>query len=520
MIELIQRIGGWRRAATFVVGAGAVALIYGVSKWATAPAWVPMSTNLPLETGAIVTDRLQQAGIPYRLERGGSDVMVAVGDLARARVAVARDGLPTAGRPGLELFDKPSYAMTDFTQRINYRRALEGELERTIGQMRGVEGAQVHLAIHETSTFRRADSPSEASVVLRLRRGETPAQDVVRGIAQLVASSVDGLDAERVTIVDDAGRLLSQPDNVQSPVGLTSRQLAIQREVEEHFRNKAESIVSEIVGAGNARVQVTAAMNFDRIERTTQSVDPDRQVTATEQKAEIVPGAQGGAASTNQATTFENSRSTETYAGTVGSIRRLTVAVLLNEKRVPAGDSARYEPRTGAELARVDSLVRNAVGLDSTRGDQLAVVSVPFVIPPPLPVDSVVAPTFVQKVVDNQRMVINSVALLFAFVIGFLALKAIRSYPSTAAQRLEGAAQFPLAAGGRGGAAAPALPAPERFDNRSNDFAVSDPSRVVSMMPELAAMQANQETRGRAAATVERQPEVAAKLIRAWMKEA
>jgi flagellar M-ring protein FliF len=123
-----------------------LALIYGVSRWATAPEWVPVLSGLSIETVGAVTDKLDQAAIKYKLERGGTDVSVAASDLARARVTIARDGLPTAGRPGLELFDQPSWSMTDFTQRINYRRALEGELERTIGKMRGVEVAQVHLA--------------------------------------------------------------------------------------------------------------------------------------------------------------------------------------------------------------------------------------------------------------------------------------------------------------------------------------------------------------------------------------
>ncbi|HEX4933617.1 MAG TPA: hypothetical protein VFV33_10595, partial [Gemmatimonadaceae bacterium] len=153
--DLIDRLGGWRRIATLGVGLGAIALIVGVSRWATAPAYVPIFQSVSLEESARITDGLTQAGIQYRLERGGADILVSTQDLARARVAVAKDGsLPGAGRPGLELFDQPSYAMTDFTQRINYRRALEGELERTIGKMRGIENAQVHLAIHETSTFR------------------------------------------------------------------------------------------------------------------------------------------------------------------------------------------------------------------------------------------------------------------------------------------------------------------------------------------------------------------------------
>src|SRR5918912_2929763 len=159
---LLEKVGGARRAMIIAVGVGSVALIFGLSRWATAPEWVPAYTGVPLEMVGKMTDKLDQAGIKYRLERGGADVMVATGDLARARVVLAREGLPAAGRPGLELFDQPSWGMTDFTQRVNYRRALEGELERTISKMRGIESAQVHLVLHETDGFAAAERPTEA----------------------------------------------------------------------------------------------------------------------------------------------------------------------------------------------------------------------------------------------------------------------------------------------------------------------------------------------------------------------
>jgi flagellar M-ring protein FliF len=511
--ELIDRLGGWRRITTLGVGLGAIALIFGVSRWATAPAYVPLFNSVSLEESAKITDGLTQAGIIYRLERGGADVLVAAQDLARARVAVAKDGsLPGAGRPGLELFDQPSYGMTDFTQRINYRRALEGELERTIGKMRGIEQAQVHLAIQETSTFRSAASPATASVVLKLKSGEDPPADVVRGISQLVASSVDRLESENVTVVDDAGRLLSTPADRNSVAGLTSRQLEVQTEVEEHVRGKAEEIVSQVVGRGNARVQVAASMNFDRMERTTQVMDPDRQVAATEQKAEIVPGAQGGAGSSNQAVTYENSKSTEVFAPAAGTVRRLTVAVLVNDRQVGAGDSARFEARSASELARLDTLVRNAVGFDPARGDQVSVVSVPFAIPA-LPVAAVEPPpTTLQRVQENQTLILNSAALVLAFVIGFMALRSLKSSVTPAA-----ALPSPATA-----STAMQLRGFDRFETPSFPPApdVEDPSRATRMLPELAAMQANQETKIRVSATVEQQPETAAKLVRAWMKEA
>ncbi|MCC6316063.1 MAG: flagellar M-ring protein FliF [Gemmatimonadaceae bacterium] len=515
---LFDRLGGVRRAMTLGVGVLAIGLIVVVSRWATRPALVPVVAGVPLEQVDGVTRRLTQEGVTWELGRGGTDVMVKEIDLARARVALAKDGMPSAGRPGMEIFDKPAYAMTDFTQRINYRRALEGELERTIGQMRGIAGAQVHLAIHETSTFRRSDTPSEASVVLRLRSNEEPSPDVVRGIAQMVASSVDGLDAEHVTVNDDAGRLLSRPVDA-SATGLSSRQLELQREIEEHFRTKAAEMVNQVVGTGNGKVAVTASVNFDRLERTTQTVDPERQVTATEQKAEIVPGAQGGAGSTNQAIQYENSRSTESFAQAVGSVQRLNVSVLVNDRLIGTGDSARSEPRSVAELARLDTLVRSAVGYDSTRGDRITVVSVPFARPEVVAEPAPPAPTLIERVQVNQGLILNSGALVFAFVIGFMALRSMRAPANaTALAAATGAAALPTGAG----YAPAAIAAPERFDYAAlpSGPEVHDGPRSMTMTPELAALQANQETKHRVATTVDQQPEVAAKLIRAWMKEA
>src|SRR6476620_801214 len=166
LAPLSNLLGGGRRVLVLVSGVAAAGLIFAVSQWAGAPTWVPAFVGVPLESVTQMTDKLDQAGVKYKLERGGADIMVAVSDLAKARVALAKGGIPMAGRPGLELFDQPSWGMTDFTQRINYRRALEGELERTIGRMRSVESAQVHLVMHETDGFSAQSRPTEASVVL------------------------------------------------------------------------------------------------------------------------------------------------------------------------------------------------------------------------------------------------------------------------------------------------------------------------------------------------------------------
>lgn len=490
---LLDRLGGPRRALILVVGIGAAALVFAISQWAGAPTWVPALSNVPLESVSSLTDKLDQAGVKYRLERGGADIMVGANDLAKARVALAKGGIPNAGRPGLELFDQPSWGMTDFTQRINYRRALEGELERTVGQMQGIDKAQVHLVLHETDGFAAQDRPTEASVVLKLKSGD-PDPEIIKGIAHLVASSVEGLTSDHVTIVDDAGRLLSEADEPSTAAGLTSRQLEMQREVEDYTRAKAEKIVAQMVGSTNMRVQVSAAMSFDQIQRTTAAVDPDKQVVAAEQKAEITPGAQGGAAQNNTSTTYENTRSTEQFVSAPGTIKRLTVAVLVADHAPPAGSKAAPTKRTPDELKQIETLVRSAVGADSTRGDVVSVVSVPFA---PIVVPTVEAPkTDIIRVVQTaQRPLLGIVGLVLIIVIALLSLKSLKS-------------TGPMGALGSG---SPMIALPS--GSGSQPAALSAGPLVPVVLP-------TNTMRDKVNSTIEQQPDVAARVVRAWLKEA
>lgn len=499
--DLFERLGGRNRALILLTGIGTVAVILGLSHWATRPAWVPVYSGLSLETTGQVTQLLDEETIPYRLEQGGSVLLVSADDVARARVSLARQGLPAEGRPGMELFDQPSWGMTDFAQRINYRRALEGELERTIGKMRGIEGAQVHLAMHETSSFRTADRPAEASVVLKLAGGNGPAADVVQGIAHLVASSIDGLESSNVAVLDDAGRLLSAPAEAGSLTALTSQQLAMQREIEQHFETKALGLLSQIVGPGNARVQISAALNFDRVERTTESLDPDRQVLASESRSEIVPGPEGGAGSTISNTQYQNSRVLETYAGAPGSLTRLTVAVLVNDRLTPAADedeAPTYTPRTAEDLARIETLVRSAVGVNEQRGDLITVVSVPF--------DAAVAA--VEGASESSPLVVlgsmqglfrpalTLLGIVLSFVVAMRVIRTLRPASAPAPQQLMYEPDAPMA-----------IEPPE--------IAPIEPIVMKRTIPII-----NTVMRDRVVASVEEHPNLAARLVRAWMKEA
>ncbi|HEY9229848.1 MAG TPA: flagellar basal-body MS-ring/collar protein FliF [Gemmatimonadaceae bacterium] len=494
MSSLFDKIGGAKRALILIVGVAAAGLIFAVAQWAGAPTWVPAYVGVPLESVTQLTDKLDGAGVKYKLERGGSDIMVAQADLAKARVALAKGGLPTTGRPGLELFDQPSWGMTDFTQRINYRRALEGELERTVSKMRGIEAAQVHLVLHETDGFAAAERPTEASVVLSLRGEVDP--EVVKGIAHLVASSVEGLTSEHVTIVSNSGRLLSEAIEATTATGLSSRQLAMQREIEDYIRDKAERIIAPQLGTGNMRVQVSAAMSFDQLQRTTATVDPDKQVVAAESKNEIQPGSAGGAGQNTTSTTYENTRSTESYIAAPGAIKRLTVAVVVADRAPEPNSKAAPTPRTAAELAQIERLVRSAVGYDSTRGDVVSVTSAAFA---PAAVVSTEAPkTDVVKVMQTvQRPVLGIIGLALIIMVALMSLKSLKATAPAAA----------LATG------------PTVMQLPRNDGLSQGPS-VISAGPTVPVVMPTNTMRDKVNSTIEQQPDVAARVVRAWLKEA
>jgi flagellar M-ring protein FliF len=330
--------------------------------------------------------------------------------------------------------------------------------------------------------------------VLKLK-GETD-PETVKGIAHLVASSVEGLTSEHVTIVNDAGRLLSEAVEANSPTGLTSRQLTMQRELEDYMRTKAEKMVAQIVGNQNMRVQVSAAMSFDHLERTSAAVDPEKQVIAAEQKSDITPGQQGGAAQNNTSTTYENTKTTESFVAAPGAVKRLTVAVLVAD-RAPANGKGNGTPRSAAELAQIETLVRSAVGADSARGDVVSVVSVPFA---PVVVAPVEAPkTDVVKVMQTaQRPLLGIMGLALIIVIALLSLKSLKS---TGAQMSANGQMLALSGGGNAGTA------------MMHQNAINSGPMTPVMLP-------TNTMRDKVNSTIEQQPDVAARVVRAWLKEA
>jgi flagellar M-ring protein FliF len=373
LFRAARGMDGNRRFVVFGVLAAAVVIIGLLGRWASTPSYVTLYRDLDLSESGTMVDQLAKAGIPRRLEAGGAELQVPAADLARARVALAKVGLPSNGRPGLELFDKPSWGMTDFTQRVTYQRALEGELARTVAGIHGVERAQVHLVLNSSSALRRLERPASASVVLTLKPNVALTADAVQGITYIVSNSVEQLSSENVAVMDDAGHVLSVPAG-EGTAGLTTRQIEIQRSMERNLAEKIEDLLATVVGPGRARAQVSAQLSFDQVDRTVEAFDPDGQVLESEQRSEGGAAA-GGGDQTIVNNSYQNSRKLEKSVQASGKITRLTIAVLVDQKALklrPAGAGS------GMQSADLEAMIANAAGVDSTRGDRVSVLSVPF----------------------------------------------------------------------------------------------------------------------------------------------
>ncbi len=511
-------MSGGRQAAIIAVGVVVTAAVFGISQWATKPTMVPLYADVPVAQVRKITDKLTELAIPHELDNTGTTILVSTSDLVRARVDLAAEAMPGGGRPGLELFDKPSWGMTDFTQKVNLRRALEGELERSIGTLANVEAVQVHLALEDDKLFKENERHSKASVTLTMAGGMTPKPETVQGIASLVASSVGGLEAEHVTIVDSRGQALTMQDE-GSMAGLSSRQLAVQRDVETYMEQKADKLLLSLVGPGNARVQVSADINFDKVERTTQAVDPEKQALATEQKSEVTPSSpQQGAGYTQTATSYENTRSVENFSGAIGNVKKLTVAVLVADKVTPSADAGAagapvVTTRSPDELARIETLMRSALGVDSARGDVVSVVSAPFDIPVPLVItpDSVVAPDMITRLQTNPKPIVAIAALIVLLIIALVTLSALK--PKKGAATADG--QRALAAPGY-----PELPASSQMQAALQAAADLEQSQLQQeeRRPIVLPPPVTTPEREQAVATVDQRPDAALRVTRAWLR--
>jgi flagellar M-ring protein FliF len=377
---------------------------------ASTPQLAPLYTGLSFEDSAAIVEELQQQNTTYELRGDGDTILVPRDQITALRMSLAGNGLPTRGQVGYEIFDEQNtLGATSFVQNINHLRALEGELARTIRSIERVQVARVHLVLPERPLFSREKVEPSASIVLRVR-GALETQQV-RAIRHLVASAVNGLKPNRVSVVDENGRLLADgaaDEMAGGASGTDERQIAFER----RMRDQVESIVSSIVGPGRARVQLTAEFDFNRVTQTSDKFDPDSRVLRSSQTREEqsgsgsenkdggvsvsaeLPGAgakpgegtRESARKTEEIVNYEISRTTKTEVTEAGRVNRISAAVLVDGtySKNDKGETV-YQPRNKEELDRIAALVRTAIGFDQKRGDQVEVVNLRFADTPAVP---------------------------------------------------------------------------------------------------------------------------------------
>ena len=450
VIQFIRSLGAARIAAMVAVTVALIGFFAFIMMRVTAPQMTPLFTDLSFEDSTAIVKDLERQGIPYELKSDSAIVMVPKDKVTRLRMRLAEAGLPKGGGVGYEIFDKSdALGATSFVQNINHLRALEGELARTIRAIDRVQAARVHLVLPERALFSRDKAEASASIVLKVRGPLEPQQ--VRAIRHLVASAVKDLKPERVSIVDEAGRLLADGARTEAALGLSAdeRQIAFER----RLREQVEAIVTSVVGPGRARVQLTADFDFNRVTQTSEKFDPEGRVMRSSQTREEssasndgkdgqvtvgneLPGAARPPADNNstreqskkseEILNYEISRSTKTEVTEGGRVNRISVAVLVDGAytKNDKGETT-YQPREKEEIDRIAALVRTAIGFDQKRGDQIEVVNLRFaevptnVIPEPTGLMSFL--TFTKD--DVMHWIELGVMLLLALVVLLLVVR-------------------------------------------------------------------------------------------------
>jgi flagellar M-ring protein FliF len=341
--------------------------------------------NLNPQDASNIVNRLRDNNIRYQLDDGGKTILVSNAEIYELRLRFAGEGLPQMSAIGYEIFDRSNLGISDFVQKVHYRRAIEGELARTILQLEEVEGARVHIVVPERTLFREDQKPATASVVLKLRNDGQIGVGSIRSIMHLVASSIEGLKADNVTVVDSRGTLLSDDTKRDALATMTTTQYEMQRQVEDYLRKKAQSLLEGIVGRGNAIVQVNTELDFRQVERTLELYDADSPVVRSEQLTEerSVSNAETPPSTlTNSVTNYEINRTLERIVENRGGVQRMSVAAIVNGRsRIVERDGDRvseYIPRSAEEMDQLTDVVARAVGYNPQRNDEISVVNLPF----------------------------------------------------------------------------------------------------------------------------------------------
>jgi flagellar M-ring protein FliF len=401
-VAALQRFGIGRLAALLGIGAGVAAALIALTMNLGEPKAL-LYSNLDLKEAGSITTALDQAGVKYEVKGDGSTIMVSRDKVASTRLMLSSKGLPTSGSVGYEIFDEANaLGQTDFVQQLNRQRALEGELARTIQSLDGVTSARVHLVLPRRQLFEEATEQPSAAVTIHVG-GRAPSGDQVQAIQNLVSGAVPNMKPGRVTVVDQHAKTLSAGEDGFGGQAAEGRR----NEVEQRIAKTVTKLVEGVVGAGKARVNVTADLNLARVTVQQETFDPDGQVVRSETTNEEtsrenqpdangavsasanIPGGvgangetlnQSASGRTETTTNYEISKTVRTEVQEPGDMKRLSVAVAVDGVTAAGKDGkpGAYTPRSAEEMQRIEQLVRTAVGFNADRGDQVTVVNVRF----------------------------------------------------------------------------------------------------------------------------------------------
>lgn len=400
-----------------LIVASVFAIIF-VSNWASRPDYQVLYANIDEADAGAVIEALEEKKVSFKLRDGGKTIDVTPADrVPQLRIELAALGLPTGKSNGYELFNETTLGQTGFVEKINFVRALQGELERTIASIEAVAQVRVHITIPKQSLFVQRDAPPTASVLLKLKAGRELDAPQVKGIAHLVAGSVERLLPENVIITDSKGRILNDKKSADEMAGADVTRLKYKQEIEEAYVQRIESMLAAILGPGRAVARVTAQLDFSRYEKEEESFDPSGQVLRSERSVDESAGlsAEGGVPGvvsnltndpgllsapdssensnlrSEKVRNFEVSRSVSKTVSSVGNVERLTVGVMVDGQHVDAGEAPAaadgeevkaveklYQPLSAEMLRQIENLVKQSVGFDETRGDVVTVENIRF----------------------------------------------------------------------------------------------------------------------------------------------
>ncbi len=377
----------------FGVGAGTIVGTFLIIGWISDVSYAKLYTGMNAEEAADITIHLEEQKIPFKITDGGGTIEVPSNVVYKTRISLAAEGLPNSGNIGYSIFDKNNLGMTDFLQKLNFRRALEGELTKTIMQLREVKAARVHISMPKDRLFTEDKKETTASVMVKLRGSGELTKRQLNGITHLIALSVEGLKPENIAIIDYNGNLLSSSQKRDELAGLSSSQLDVSKQVEGHLQEKAQSMLDDVLGRGKSVIRLTADLNFRQLERTSENYDPNSPSIRSEErtkststladKSDEISERNDETDNEITVTNYELNKTVEHVINAVGGIERLSVAVMVDGIYVPVENEDGvtemiYQPRSQEELDRISAIVKNAVGFDQQRNDQIEMVNIAF----------------------------------------------------------------------------------------------------------------------------------------------